>query len=1065
MVSLPRPRLDWRPGFVGRLVIGVSLLVFIATAIFLAREVKTSREQARHISHLAGQMTYEVAPGRSDAIRFPDDGPFDSRHGYARIGEFVDLTSARGYEVEAQARWSERMLDVTDRGLYTPYWEKTRAGLMLMDDDDQPIYDARRPTRIYSGFTAVPDLIVQSLLFIENRELLDPKYPYRNPAVEWDRLARSILQLGIHQLDPEQRVTGGSTLATQMEKYRHSPEGRTASVGEKFRQVASASLRAYLHGEETLEARQRIVTEYINSLPLGAVPGHGEVIGVGDGVEAWYGADFDQVNRLLAPAPDGKPDLKARALAYKQVLSLLLAQRRPAYYLDPKRDAIEDRTNDYLTVLGRENVIPQDLMEAALKQKLAVKPTDPGKRHTNYIELKAANAVRPRLLTMLDVPQLYDLDRLDLTVHTTLDRRAQEGATRVLSQLDDPAYLDAHNLRGFRLLDRGDPREVIYSFTLYEHVKGADLLRVQVDTYNQPLNINEGVKLELGSTAKLRTLVTYLECIGELQTRLAGHPDSLRAAAAGKMDNLTRWAVDYFAAGRDTSLAAVLDAALNRSYSASPGETFFTGGGAHRFSNFEPEDNGRVLSVRDALRRSVNLVFIRMMRDIVRYELARRESLPEMIQDKDDPRRQEYLQRFADREGQVFLNKFYKKYKELPSDEAIEVLLDNMAHTPAKLATVHRSIVPDADRDDFGKFMRAHLPGSKLSDGALRDLYERYSVDAYSLQDRAYICRVHPLELWLLGYLREHPGASQGDVTKAGAQARQDSYSWLFNVRHKQRQDWRIQTLMEVDAFNSIHARWKRLGYPFESLIPSYATAIGSSADRPAALAELIGIIVNGGVRYPNYRVEDMVFGGGTPFETRLRRRTSAGERVLRHEIAEAVRPELIGVVEAGTAVRANGIFKNADGTPIPVGGKTGTGDNRSTQYDSRGREISSTAINRTSVFTFLIGDRFYGVLTAYVPGEQADRYGFTSSLPVAILKLLSPELEPLIRSGPRPAPLPAGSAPADGVREPLELAPQEPAEPAPDQLPAPTDSVPDSPAEPGSPGTAGVGLPAPQAG
>ena len=1002
MVTLPRARLDWRPGLIGRLVIGVSFLLIIAAVVFVAREMKSSREQARHISRLASDLTWDVEPGASQDIRFPEDGPYDVRHGYVGIPTFVELATARGFTVEAQARWSERMRELTDKGLFTTYWEKTRAGLVLMADDDEPMYDARRPTRTYANFAAVPDLTVQSLLFIENRELLDPKYPYRNPALEWDRLARSILQLGIHQLDPEQRVTGGSTLATQMEKFRHSPEGRTSNVSEKFRQVASASLRAYLHGEETMEARQRIVTEYINALPLGAVPGHGEVIGVGDGVEAWYGADFDQVNKLLAPAADGQPDLQKRAMAYKQVLSLLLAQRRPAYYLDPKRDALEERTNEYLNVLGREGVIPADLLEAALAQKLVLKPTDPGKRRTDYIERKAANAVRPRLLTMLDVPQLYDLDRLDLIVHTTLDRNAQEGVTRVLSKMGDPAFLDSHGLRGFRLLERGDPRQVIYSFTLYEHVEGADVLRVQVDNYNQPLNINEGVKLELGSTAKLRTLVTYLECIGELQAKLSVMgPDSLRAVNVAPSDRLGRWAVDYFSAGGDTSLAAVLDAALNRSYSANSNESFFTGGGLHRFSNFEPDDDHRTVTVREGLRRSINLVFIRMMRDIVRYELSRHESLPELLEDKDDPRRLEYLQRFADREGQVFMNKFYKKYKELPSDEQIEVLLDNMSRAPTKLAVVHRSVVPGADLDEFKVWMRSHMPGSKISDSALSDLYDRYSVDDFSLQDRAYICRVHPLELWLLSYMREHPGAPYSEITKAGAAARQDAYSWLFKVRHKQRQDWRIQTLMEVDAFNSVHARWKRLGYPFESLVPSYATAIGSSADRPAALAELVGIIVNGGVRYNSARITSMTFGAGTPFETRLRRTPTLGQRVLRREIAEAVRPELIGIVEGGTAVRLKGAYRMPDGTPIPVGGKTGTGDNRSTTYDSRGNEISSTAINRTSTFAFLIGDRFYGVLTAYVPGEQADRYGFTSSLPVAILGVLAPELQELILSPP----------------------------------------------------------------
>ena len=53
--------------------------------------------------------------------------------------------------------------------------------------------------------------------------------------------------------------------------------------------------------------------------------------------------------------------------------------------------------------------------------------------------------------------------------------------------------------------------------------------------------------------------------------------------------------------------------------SASPHESFFTGGGLHTFANFQKEDDSKVISVRQALHESVNLVFIRMMRDIVRY--------------------------------------------------------------------------------------------------------------------------------------------------------------------------------------------------------------------------------------------------------------------------------------------------------------------------------------------------------------------------------------------------------------------------------------------------------------
>ncbi len=67
------------------------------------------------------------------------------------------------------------------------------------------------------------------------------------------------------------RVSGGSTLATQIEKYRHSRGGRTTSVGDKFRQVSSAALRAYLRGPDTLTARRQIVLGYLNTVPLASI--------------------------------------------------------------------------------------------------------------------------------------------------------------------------------------------------------------------------------------------------------------------------------------------------------------------------------------------------------------------------------------------------------------------------------------------------------------------------------------------------------------------------------------------------------------------------------------------------------------------------------------------------------------------------------------------------------------------------------------------------------------------------------------------------------------------------
>ena len=50
-------------------------------------------------------------------------------------------------------------------------------------------------------------------------------------------------------------------------------------------------------------------------------------------------------------------------------------------------------------------------------------------------------------------------------------------------------------------------------------------------------------------------------------------------------------------------------------------------------------------------------------------------------------------------------------------------------------------------------------------------------------------------------------------------------------------------------------------------------------------------------------------------------------------------------------------------------------------------------ATNRTATFVFYIGERYFGVITAYVQGREAENYHFTSALPVTLLKLLAPTL------------------------------------------------------------------------
>src|SRR5262249_2442796 len=81
------------------------------------------------------------------------------------------------------------------------------------------------------------------------------------------------------------------------------------------------------------------------------------------------------------------------------------------------------------------------------------------------------------------------------------------------------------------------------------------------------------------------------------------------------------------------------------------------------------------------------------------------------------------------------------------------------------------------------------------------------------------------------------------------------------------------------------------------------------------------------------------------------------------------------------------------DHQPLQVGGKTGTGDHRYESYGAHGRLIGSRVVSRAATFVFFLGDRFFGVVTAYVTGQEAARYEFTSALPVQVLKSLAPTL------------------------------------------------------------------------
>jgi hypothetical protein len=445
--------------------------------------------------------------------------------------------------------------------------------------------------------------------------------------------------------------------------------------------------------------------------------------------------------------------------------------------------------------------------------------------------------------------------------------------------------------------------------------------------------------------------------------------------------------------------------ALERRYSAGTGETFFTGGGMHTFHNFQSSDSGRVMSVRDATRSSVNLVYIRIMRDIVRYYEARLPYNAEaVLADQKNPVRRQLLGEVAEEEARLILRRAYANYSKRRPDDVIAAMLGENADSARHRAIAFYAWNTGADAAALAATLAKQLPEPPTPEQVAK-LAKSYGNPHLNLLDYSYLLNIHPLTLWCAGKMSQPNREEQPsweELWEQSGDARAISSDWLFRTRNRQAQDRRLRIRIEQDAFVGITAAWRRLGFPFERLSPSLATALGSSGDRPEALAQLVGILLNGGVRKPDLRATRLHFAEGTPYETVMEPVPAQGEQVLSPAVSKAMLPVMAQVVEGGTAVRLNKAITDGK-QPLTVGGKTGSGDNRYNAVGRGGQVIASRPVDRTATFAFYIGDRYFGVVTAFVPGADSGQFSFTSSLPVAVLKMLAPALQDMWNGYPAP--------------------------------------------------------------
>jgi membrane peptidoglycan carboxypeptidase len=989
-------------GGVRRLYWLTVLVVLLLLGWGLATEARTSYLQARFFTRFDRDIFTDVAPGASASILFPGPGPYDVRLGYAELPEITASLTAHQLQISRQARWSPRLDWFVAHGGYTLYTPKRQAGLQMFDRSGVTLFSARFPQRVYQQFDEIPPVVANSLMSVEDRYLLDNAEPRRDPAIEWNRFLLAAGARLAGMIDRHWQRGGASTLATQTVKFRESPGGRTDSIGEKLRQMVTAAADAYRDGPDTLPARQNILVTYLNSTPLASYPGYGEVIGLPEAMWIWYGTDFAEADSVLK-APATTPDAVARqGQVYREMLSLLLAGRRPAYYLLQNRAALAALTDYYLRQFGRAGIISPALRNAALASSLPFRDGMPPPAPFSFVDNKATGWLQAELLSLLHVSNTWSLDRFDLTVRTSLDEAAQQRVIAVLSRLGDPAYDKSLGLMGKYLLSCATPNPSVinWSFVLYERGADANYVRIHADSLNAPFDINSGAKLQLGSTAKLRTLITYLDIMTDLNHHLAPLPPAdLQHIATTAPDVLTRWAAGYLATAKDRSLKPMLAAAMQRTYSAAP-VTFFTGGGENSFGNFEPWEDSTVPTVEFAFENSINCAFVRVLRDVRDYEIAAA-GIDEksLLDNPDDTARQAYLERFIQAEGLHFLYRFYEGDKGLTPQQALDRLASHTHPLASHLAALFLATSPRASEAAMTDFVRQHMPKqsfAEITPDRLDKLYAQFAGNKLSLNDEAYVAGVHPLEIWLVTYLQTHPNADWNEIAKASPAAIDQSYVWLFRRGKTFQQNVRIETIVEQDAFARIWQDWRRQGYPFDHLVPSLGTTIGASGDRPDALATVMGIVMNGGVRVPTVDFDSLAFADGTPYQTDFTTRPDP-QRVLDPAVADTVRQALMGVVQTGTAKLLAGTYHMANGSLMPVGGKTGSGDNRYHIYGSGGALRGERVVDRTATFVFFLGDGFFGTVTAYVPGAHAAGFTFTSAMAAQLLKALQPQLDPLL--------------------------------------------------------------------
>jgi hypothetical protein len=163
------------------------------TALGGAAEMKTSQMQADFFHKV---MKGETNTVYVDAKLSPPQGPYDKRLGYAHAQMLGEVVSGNGFPLKfEEIAWPKH--EILGIELDPIYDEKWQAGLRIVDNSNGTVHESVYPQQGYADFKSIPPLIVNSLAFVENREILEEHPRTWNPVIEYERFASALLGRGI----------------------------------------------------------------------------------------------------------------------------------------------------------------------------------------------------------------------------------------------------------------------------------------------------------------------------------------------------------------------------------------------------------------------------------------------------------------------------------------------------------------------------------------------------------------------------------------------------------------------------------------------------------------------------------------------------------------------------------------------------------------------------------------------------------------------------------------------------------------------------------------------------